>query len=104
MFAKVEEIEERYAELEADLGRPEVIRDQKTYQAYAKERSALAPIVNSFREFKSLQEEIASSRLLLDDPDPDIRHLAKEEIDALGAGGSAEKPSIDLSGIISYFG
>jgi peptide chain release factor 1 len=85
MFAKVEEIEERYAELEADLGRPEVIRDQKTYQAYAKERSALAPIVNSFREFKSLQEEIASSRLLLDDPDPDIRHLAKEEIDALGA-------------------
>ncbi len=84
MFAKVEEIEERYNELEADLGRPEVIRDQKLYQIYAKERSNLAPIVNSFREFKSIQDEIKSSRLLLEDPDDDIRHLAREEIDALG--------------------
>lgn len=85
MFAKVEEIEERYNELEADLGRPEVIRDQKTYQTYAKERSNLAPIVKSFREFKSLQGEMESSRLLLEDPDNDIRHLAREEIEALEA-------------------
>ncbi len=84
MFAKIEEIEAHYTELEADLGRPEVIRDQKTYQTYAKERSALAPIVKSFREFKSLQGEIQDNRLLLEDPDADIRHLAREEIDALG--------------------
>ncbi|MBW1779786.1 MAG: peptide chain release factor 1 [Deltaproteobacteria bacterium] len=85
MFAKVKEIEERYNELEMDLGRPEVIRDQKTYQAYAKERSTLAPIVNRFRKLKSLQDEIAGNRSLLDDPDADIRSLAKEEMDALGA-------------------
>jgi len=83
MFAKIEEIETRYNELEADLGRPEVIRDQKTYQTYAREHSTLAPIVSSFRQFKSLQNEINSSRVLLEDPDPEIRHLAKEEIDAL---------------------
>jgi len=84
MFGKVKEIEERYEALEADLGRPEVIRDQKTYQTYARERSTLEPIVRSYREFKSLQEEITANRSLLDDPDPDIRHLAREELDALG--------------------
>jgi len=83
MFAKIEEIEARYIELEADLGRPEVIRDQKTYQTYAKERSALAPIVTTFRKFKSLHDQIKGNRLLLEDPDADIRHLAREEIDAL---------------------
>ncbi len=84
MFAKIREIEERYTALEADLGRPEIIRDQKTYQAYAKERSDLEPIVHSYRTFKSLQDEIAGNRSLLDDPDADIRHLAREELDALG--------------------
>ncbi|MCD6307211.1 MAG: peptide chain release factor 1 [Deltaproteobacteria bacterium] len=83
MFAKIEELETRYNELEADLGSPEIIRDQKTYQTYAREHSALAPIVNCFREFKSLQNEIKGNRVLLEDPDPEIRNLAKEEIDAL---------------------
>jgi len=85
MFAKVEQIEERYNQLETDLGRPEIIRDQKRYQVYAKERSTLAPIVHSFRKLKALQREIASNRSLLDDPDTDIRHLAREEIEALAA-------------------
>lgn len=84
MFAKVKEIEERYNELENALGQPEVIRDQKAYQTYAKERSILVPIVVSFRKLKSIQDEIASNQSLLSDPDPEIRHLAKEEIEALG--------------------
>ncbi len=39
MFGKVEEIEKRYDELESELARPEVIRDQKMYQKYVKEHS-----------------------------------------------------------------
>ncbi|MBU1902122.1 MAG: PCRF domain-containing protein, partial [Proteobacteria bacterium] len=84
MFAKVKEIEERYNELENALGQPEIIRDQKAYQTYAKERSILVPIIVSFRKLKSIQDEIASNQSLLSDPDPEIRHLAKEEIEALG--------------------
>ncbi len=83
MFAKIEELEARYEELEANLGRPEIIRDQKAYQSCAKERRALAPIVNAFREFKSLTDQIQANRMLLDDPDADIRHLAREEMDVL---------------------
>ena len=85
MFAKVKEIEARYNELEIDLGRPEVIRDQKTFQIYAKEHSMLVPIVTSLRKHKSLKNEIESNQSLLNDPDPEIRKLAREEIDTLGS-------------------
>ncbi len=83
MFSKIQEIEERFNQLESDLARSEVIRDQKTYQKYVKEHSTLAPIVNAFRKYQSLQREIEDNRFLLDDPDQDMRKLAKEEIERL---------------------
>jgi len=83
MFEKIKEIEERYLELEGQLGRPEIIRNQKTYQKYAKEHSSLTPIVKAFRKHKSVRREIEDNRSLLDDPDPEIRKLAREEMDIL---------------------
>jgi len=85
MFAKVKEIEERYNELEVDLGNPAVVRDQKAYQTYAKEHSTLTPIITAFRKYQSLKDEILSNQSLLNDPDPDIRQLAKEELDNLSS-------------------
>jgi peptide chain release factor 1 len=83
MFAKTKEIEDRYTELETRLSSPEVIKDQKLYQRYSKEHSQLSPIVDTFRRYQELQDEIESNRTLLDDPDPEIRKLAKEEIEGL---------------------
>jgi len=85
MFATVKEIEERYNELEADLGDPEVVRNQKTYQTYAKEHSMLTPIITAFRKHQSLQDEILDNQSLLDDSDPEIRQLAKEELNSLSS-------------------
>ena len=81
MFAKVKEIEERYNALEADLSDPEVVRNQKAYQTYAKEHSMLTPIITAFRKHQSLQDEILENQSLLDDPDSEIRQLAREELD-----------------------
>jgi len=83
MFAKIREIEERYNEFERELSRPEIIRDQKTYQKVAKEHSLLTPIITTFRKYQSVKEEIKSNETLLDDPDLEMRKLAKEEIDSL---------------------
>ena len=85
MFAKVREIEERYNELEVDLGNPEIVRNQKVYQTYAKEHSMLTPIITAFREHQSLQDEILDNQTLIHDPDPEIRQLAREELDNLGS-------------------
>ena len=94
MFAKIKEIEERYGELEGRLSSPEIVKDPKAYKRYAKEHSMLAPIVSTYRQYESVQEEIESNRSLLDDPDPEIRKLAREEIENLNS--SLQKLQKDL--------
>ncbi|MBN1102514.1 MAG: peptide chain release factor 1 [Deltaproteobacteria bacterium] len=83
MFGRIKGIEERFHHLESELVRPEVIREQKTYQKYLKEHSSLLPVVRKHKEYSAVEEEIAGNLSLLDDPDPEIRKLAKEEIDSL---------------------
>jgi peptide chain release factor 1 len=83
MFGKIKESEDRFDQLEKDLSRPEIIRDQKTYQKYMKEHGRLSPIITTYRQHQSIGEEIEDNRPLLDDPDMEMRKLAREEIDAL---------------------
>jgi peptide chain release factor 1 len=83
MFAKIKKIEERFEQLERELARPEIIKDQNTYQKYSKEHRQLSPIIESFREYLSIQKEIEKNRSLLHDPDQEIKALAREEIDSL---------------------
>ncbi len=83
MFAKIKELEDRYKELESNLGRPEVIQNQKVYQEYVKEHSSLTPLISTFRKYQSTQEEIEENRPLLNDPDPEMRKLAREEVEKL---------------------
>lgn len=83
MFEKIKEIEDRYSLLESELSRPDIFKDQKTFQKYSKEHSQLSPIINSYREYNSIQEEIENNATLLDDPDPEMRTLAREEIESL---------------------
>lgn len=80
MFFELKAIEERFEQLEQELTRPEIFRDQKTYQKYVKEHRQLAPIVHTFRKYQAKKEEMENNRTLLDDPDPELRSLAREEI------------------------
>jgi peptide chain release factor 1 len=83
MFEKIKEIDERYTQIENELARPEAIRDQKRYHKLLKEHSSLSPIINAFRKYEALQHEWDGNRPLLDDPDPEIRKLAREEVESL---------------------
>ena len=96
MFEKLKEIEKRCEELEADLARPEVIRDQKTYQKFMKEHGGLSPVVQAFREYRSIHEEIEGNRSLLEDADHEIRKMAKEEIESLKSRLSALEEKIKV--------
>jgi peptide chain release factor 1 len=96
MFGKIREIEDRYKQLEGDLARPEIIRDQKVYQKYAKEHSQLTPIITTFRKYKSVQEEMENNRPLLDDPDPEMKNLVREEMVSLKASLSELEKEIKV--------
>jgi peptide chain release factor 1 len=83
MFQKLEDVERRYLELEATLVDPATIGNRKEYARLSKERSDLAEIVQRYREWKRLSDEIDGHKALLEEADDDIRDLAKGELPAL---------------------
>ncbi len=83
MFERLDDIKERYRELESRLSNPEVIKDQNTYRRLAKEHSDLNEIVRSYDRFLRIQDEMAENRQMLNDSDPEIRALARDEMEGL---------------------
>ncbi len=83
MFNKLNGVEERYGQLEALLSDPKVLEDRAAYQKYAREHSELSEIVTVFRAFKEADQELDDSLELIKDDDPEIKALAKEDVERL---------------------
>ena len=80
---KLEEIQIKFSQMESELSKPETIENQTKFTSISKEYSNLKPIVDSFSEFKSVEENIDESNQLLNDSDSEIRALAQEELENL---------------------
>jgi peptide chain release factor 1 len=83
LLEKLEEVEGRFAKVEESLGDREILRDQAAYQKLAKEHSDLAPLIGKYRQLKALNEAIWQNTELLEDPDPEMRDLARAEMQQL---------------------
>lgn len=83
MLRKLEEVENRFLKLEESLSDGEVIRNQATFQKMAREHSELAPLISKYRRYKSLSDQVVENQELLEDSDPQMRELAKGEIEIL---------------------
>ncbi|MCK9241301.1 peptide chain release factor 1 [Desulfocurvus sp.] len=83
MFAKLESIEKKYEELEAQLADPSVFDDQERYRKLTKSHADLGEIVRAFREYRALDRNLAENREMFDDPDPEIRQMARAEADEI---------------------
>jgi peptide chain release factor 1 len=83
MFDKLKELEEKYVALEKRLSDPDVLKDQKEYQALTKEHYDTGQVVQVYRKYRDVERQIEDNRLLLKDPDSDIRELAQEELKEL---------------------
>jgi peptide chain release factor 1 len=80
MLDRLAEVQNRFEELEGELGRSEVVNNPKEYARLGKERASLEEVVGCYREWKRLGEEIEGNSLLLEDTDPEVRELAREEL------------------------
>jgi peptide chain release factor 1 len=83
MFKKLEEVEDRYLQLEQSLSDPEIIKNQTAYQKLAKEHAELSPLIAKYRQYKSLSDQALENKELLEDPDPQMRELARGEIESI---------------------
>jgi len=80
IFSKLENLCERYEELEGLLSDADIISDQEKFRDFSKEYSELEPVVQSFSEYQKVLSDIDEAKLLQKDADPDVREMAEEEI------------------------
>ena len=85
MYAKLDEFEKRYDELEQLLSSAEVLNDRERFKAVSKERADLEDVVVQYRAHKKLDQERQDNRELLAGDDRDLAELAKEELARLEA-------------------
>jgi peptide chain release factor 1 len=83
MFAKLEKLEHRFADLERQLSAPDILNDQDRYRKLTKAHADLKNVMDLFRRYKEARGQIADNRELLADPDPEIRSMAQEELKVL---------------------
>lgn len=75
---KLQGIEDRFVEINQEL--TEVGEDYQRAAELGRERAELEPIVETFRAYRSLQEELEQARLLLDAEDPELQEMAQTEV------------------------
>ena len=85
MLDKLAEVETRYRELEAMLVDPAVIANGREFVRLSRERSALEEIVACYREWKAIAGEERDTAGLAEDPDADVREMARAELPGLRA-------------------
>ncbi len=83
MFNRLEAIKERFYNLEAELGRPEVAMDSRRLAEVAKERSSLEAAVLLYKEYTTKQESLKEAKELIEGDDPELAELARDEISEL---------------------
>lgn len=82
LLSKYEAIQHRFDEVSQQITDPSVMGDMKRYVKLNQEYKRLDALVQAFREYKSLCGNIDAGREILEmESDPELRDMAREEID-----------------------
>ena len=83
MFDKLHGIEARYDRLMALISDPAVQADQQEYRRHTRSLAEIQPLVEQFREYRAVVEELAETEELASGEDDELRELAQQELSAL---------------------
>ncbi len=84
MLDKLRELHDRFFEIEEMLGDPTVISDQKRFVKLNKDYKDLEPIVAVYKRYVDIIDNLVSSEeMLKTEKDPEMKEMAKEELDSL---------------------
>jgi peptide chain release factor 1 len=83
MLDKLKTVESRYEELMGRLGTAEVQYDAAEFRKASKTLSELEPLVQKFREYQAVEQDIAGAEELASGGDAEMRDLAQEELTSL---------------------
>lgn len=84
MFAKLKEVEEKYEALTRLLADPQIIANQEKFRNYAKTHAELSEIVEVYRKYQKVLQDIQETRdLIKGEKDWEMRDLAEGELRSL---------------------
>jgi peptide chain release factor 1 len=85
MIDRLAELEARHDEIGRLLATPEVASDPGRLADLGRELARLDPIVVRLREWRGLTAELDGARAMADDPDEELRAMARDEVERLTA-------------------
>lgn len=86
MLDKLKAIHDRWLEIEEQMNDPSAMSDMKNYIKLNKSYKELEPIVEAYKEYKSVLDNLASAKEILEtEKDEEFRDMAKTEINELVA-------------------
>ncbi len=84
MLEKLKAIYNRWEEIGVQINDPDVVSDMKRYIKLSKDYKELQSVVDAYREYSSVVENIASAKEILGkEKDEEFREMAKMELDEL---------------------
>jgi len=89
---KLENLQDRFDELEALMSDAEIITDQNRFRELSKEYSEIEDVVKSFERFNEVSDNLGEAKEMQKDSDPEIRAMAEEEI----SSSSEELEALEL--------
>jgi peptide chain release factor 1 len=80
MIDGMEQMEQRYTEMQEQFALPEVLNDHEKYHKTAKALKEMEAPVEKFRELKQAQKSLDEARQMLEETDAELRAMAEEEV------------------------
>ncbi|MCC7106632.1 MAG: peptide chain release factor 1 [Chloroflexi bacterium] len=83
MIRRLREMTQRYDEITEQMSRPDVVGDRQAMQKLGREQRALTGPVETYLALERVDQELAEARELAEGDDPDMRELAREDLERL---------------------
>ena len=83
MIDKLDDVEQRFERLTAELSSPAVLADSAKLQKVSRERASIEKLVETYRAYKRLVSDLTGNEELLNGSDDELREMAKAELPAL---------------------
>ena len=79
---KLQAVENKFLELESLISDPSVLEDMNKWQRYNREHSSMQPIIEAYREYKTVCQGIEDNKEMLNEgiDDDEFRHMVEDEL------------------------
>ena len=84
LLTKLETLTDRHEEVSALLSDGETISDQDRYRTLSREYAELEDVVKCYGLYSRVKSDLEEARQMLEDADPDVREMAREEVETGG--------------------